>query len=422
MAIKPGGFPGPGRKGHSSPNKAIPKQTQTDERVPNGYKGSPGPPQKGSQDAHISLSHLTALTRSEQYHGQKSRQAQQHLHFATIIAARTARLSLAARSVQRTLAECIKSEDKHSFVNLFNAFHDALADCPAPSTTTGRGSSIRNGYPASFLDVLPATSQACVLYFITKVKADASFVADRLAALSHKDLMDLLPEKGLSRANDSVFGSPQKTSSRALRHLGYVVDAQTELLSCHDLPSPLDVLIHSVRGLSHGSLQDDKVATDVWATGCARLMVEQRPGSEKLVPAVIDSWASSSEWPGKERLELWLLRTLQQGSFLLEQPRRQAFAARPALLPEEDVQRENFYTNAVHSLLSLLVDPEGASILPLGALKICEAIQTKLQHSPAHQRAFPNFAITRWLFPCFLQDAVVLPEASSYSLRALDSY
>ena len=367
-----------------------------------------------------SLSELSQLLRLEKYQTRRCRQLQKRLYRVHTVAARTTRLIHTARSVQRTLAECIRSEDKHSFVNLFNAFHDALSECSEQSKglteDNWTGSEAHTNSLPLFVDALPDRPRTTLLDFLTRLRHDANFVADRIASLTHKELIALLPEKGLSKSSDSVFGSSPRTSSRTSRHLGFVVDGQTELISSSDFGSPLDVLIHSVRGIRGRSLQDDNIATDVWATVCARLISDQKAGSEKLVPVVINAWASSCSWPGKSRLELWISQTLQNGSFLLEQPNRQSFRVRVQgrqEIPAEDgARQEAFYTEAVTSLLILLGDPSGASVIPEGARKMCAAICQKLQTAPGHQHAFPSFTITRWLFSSFLVDAILLPEAS----------
>lgn len=368
-----------------------------------------------------SLLEISRLLRLQKYQSRTCRQVQRQLYRVQTVRARSSRLIHTARSVHRTLAECIRGEDKHSFVNLYNSFHDAVNDCsdqirdsletiPTPHDTL-------DGYPASFLDTLPPDARSSVLEFLSNVKHDGVFVADRLAALTHREAVALLPEKGLSKSSDSIFGSSPRTSSRTSRHLGFVVDGQTELLSSSEYSSPLETLIHSVRGTFRHGLQDDNTATTVWATACARLIAEQKHGSEKLVPFVIDTWAFSSPWQGKDRLGSWILQTLQKGTFLLEQPSRQSFRARvqgrPEAAAEDETRLETFYAEAVNSLLTLLADTKEASVIPEGARRLCQAICLKLKSSARHQVAFPNFVMTRWLFTSFLPDAITLPEASA---------
>lgn len=389
------------------PSAGLPGPTIPSEDVPSSH----GPATLPSLDA------LTYLHRLERYQARKCKQIQHELHQSQIAGARASRLAHTARLVQRTLAECIRSEDKHSFVNLSNALHDALdgIDATSPADQTKETENVRPvDYPNSFLDALPTESRVVMLDFLSKVRHDGDFVADRLSALTHKELVSLLPEK--VRSTDSIFGSSPRTSSRTSKHLGFVADGQTELLSSFEYGSPLETLILSTRGISHPSLVSDSTATDMWSTICARLILEQKPGFERFVPAVINIWAMSSPWPGAERLSMWISQVLQEGIFLLELPNKQTFRLRAQGLVESNADNEasvgQYFASCVNSLLSLLCNPASPSVIPDGAVNLCRAIFRKLHPSQQHQQAFPNFVLTRWVVSSFLPDAITLPEAS----------
>ncbi|KAI6870048.1 hypothetical protein KC334_g19109, partial [Hortaea werneckii] len=174
-------------------------------------------------------------------------------------------------------------------------------------------------------------------------------------------------------------------------------------------------MILSVRDLSMPQAIEERRSLDLWSTVCARLIIEQKPGSEKLVPAVLDIWTSSCHWPGKTRIGLLIAETLRKGAFLLEQPSKQSFRirvhGRPDSSADDEKKSEEFYSQATDALLELLADPSNVSVIPNKALEMCRAIWTKLQTSPGHQRGFPHFILTRWLFSSFLVQVVTLPEA-----------
>ncbi|KAK4501749.1 hypothetical protein PRZ48_007558 [Zasmidium cellare] len=358
------------------------------------------------------LSEISQLLRLQKYHKRRCHQAESHLHCLQIAAARTSRLVRLSRSVQYTLAECVRSEDKNSFVNLLHAFHDACDEAlkPTPDREFETTKST-----TSFLGDLSPSSRTAVLDLFSKLRHDESFIANRLASLSPKELVALLPERTNTRATESIFGGGPRISSRTSKPLGFVVDAQVDQLSTYGYSSPLETLVFASRGLNRNDLQEDERSTDIWACVCARLVSEQKSGSERLIPAVLDIWSSSMPWPGKDRLEVWILQTLQNGAFLLEQPTKPTFRARiegrSDVSPEEEQRTEVFYSNAVDSLLELLGDQSGPSILPPGALKMCRAIWSKLSSSPGHQHAFPQFVLVRWLFSSFVSNAVTLPES-----------
>ena len=364
------------------------------------------------------LSDLTRLLQLERYEHQR-RLAMEHQLWSThVAAARTARLLQHCRSVRRTLAECVKLENKSSFLKLINAFDDALSDsyAPLPGPLVDSRTDTENacGYPPSFLDGLQCTAQDALLEFLSKVRTDGHFIADRLATLNTQELLALLSARALSGSDESVFGSSPRSTPRISRSLGSLVDGQVHALSSNEFASPLNVLVHIVRGTIGGSIEAEATATDVWATVCARLISEQKSGSDKIVSAVIDVWAHSSSWPGRTRIDTWLLQTLQKGTVVLEDSHRQSYSMRMQASQSPDFedadQLEDFYANAVRSLLCLLTDSATACVIPEGARRLCAAISSKLRHSPRHHKALPNFVITRWLVPRFLHDAVVSPE------------
>ena len=364
---------------------------------------------------------LTQLFRLENHLARNSKHVQRQLCQAQDLATRASRLVHIARSVQRTLAECIKSEDKDSFVNLSSALNDASTSLDAvnsPGQAENIESSRSVNHGSSFLDALPLGSKSVILDFLHKVRHDGNFVADRIAALTQRELVSLLPDRSQARSDESIFGSSPRNSTRNSRQLGFVADSQSELLSSFEYGSPLETLVLSVRGNVDPSLANDHIATDVWSTVCAKLITEQRPGFEKAVPAVINLWAQSSQWPGKERFSLWISQVLQDGSFLLDQPSKQSFRVR-AQGPQngttnDDIRSDQFYKASVTSLMALLGDQHGASMIPIGADKMCRAICQKLHGPHQHgQQAFAKFVLTRW-YLSFLHGAITLPEVSIF--------
>ncbi|KAK0994544.1 hypothetical protein LTR91_007612 [Friedmanniomyces endolithicus] len=288
------------------------------------------------------LPQISRVLRLQKYQRRQLCDLQAELRSLQLATSRNARLAKMAPSVHRTMAECIRSEDKPSFVSLFSLFHD-VADEPADERAHTAVAQ------STFLDRLPDHHRTVILQLLHEVHNDGAFVADRLAALTHRELLALLPDRGPTRSTASVLDS-----------------------------------------------------------------TIQKPGSEKLVPAVLDLWAVSTAWPGKQRLELWMLQVLQRGAFLLEQPSKQSFRmriqARPAIPAQEDVEAEVFYADAVSELLELLSDVSGATVIPQPALDMCHAIWKKLSPGSGHQRGLSRFLLTRWLFSSFVLDAVVLPE------------
>jgi hypothetical protein len=368
-----------------------------------------------------SLPELARVVRLQRYQAQRCHQLQRQLLDLQVATARTFRLATIASSIQRILAECIRTEDKATFLTLFTSFQRTLEGCTKNLTLPLEHDIGDISSAQSCLSQLPETSRASITDFLSQIHHNGNFIADRIASLTHKEILALLPDRVYSRLSESVLGSSSGNPYRACRHLGFIMDSQTELLETHAFASPLETLIHSMQGFSIRHGHDERRALEVWSTVCSRLIAEQKPGFEKLVPTVLDIWAASSPWPGKDRLQLWILQTLRAGSFLTEQPAKQTFRmriqGRPEGPVEDQVKADRFYTQAVHGLLDLLVDPSGATVIPEPVLRMCHAIWARLGHAPDIQRRFPNFVVTRWLFSPHFFDATTLPEVSLSQLQ-----
>lgn len=392
--------------GESPPFKEEPGgRPSTDDRAPGLTPRQPSDPES-----------LTTSLRTEQYMARKGLGLEECLLQAQIAAAKSFRLLSIARSVQRTLAECIRSEDKQGFVTLFASFRNATCQ----SSLSGRdlsspfegGTLEMSGYPESFVDALPAAQQATVLDLLSRLRSDDSFLAERLSSMNHESLLRLLPKKNFSKYSESVFESSIRSGSRVSQGLGYVVDGQTDQIASFEASSPLEALIWSTSDLK-SELCFEAKARNIWAVACARLVSDHRRGMERVIPAILDAWTTSTPWPGRKRLEDWIGSVLQDGSFILDQPSRQSFRVRVQgrhdQTAEEELKVEAFLSNAVRTLLELLADPDGASVIPDGALDLAGEIHSRIATS-GQRDAFCDFLLTRWLCNSFIVDAVTLPE------------
>ncbi|KAI7391866.1 hypothetical protein KC336_g16643 [Hortaea werneckii] len=228
-----------------------------------------------------------------------------------------------------------------------------------------------------------------------------------------------LPERDSLLGNPALPGvnndPPAPRKAPSLTHVAHILKSQRSLerqaLQRGDHFHSLQVKVAGTYRLAHATHLLQKTLAE-----CIRAEDKERfkPGSEKLVPAVMDIWTSSCDWPGKTRIDLWIAETLRKGAFLMEQPSKQSFRirvhGRPDSSADDEKKSEDFYSQATDALLDLLADPSDVSVIPNKALEMCRAIWTKLQTSPGHQRGFPHFILTRWLFSSFLVQVVTLPE------------
>lgn len=374
------------------------------------------PGQDPGAEATNSVVDLARILRLERYQKRRAYDLQARLHQEQLIAARSCRLLSIARSAQQTLTECIRCEDKQGFISLCSSFHDVITDSTNPPSNAHpqhwREDANRPGIVENFVDSFPLAQRSGLFDLLSSIRGDPTYVANRLSSLTQKELLAVLPQRLGSRSNDSVFGNSLRSDSRMSRSLGYVVDAQIEQIASLEAASPLEALVWSTRDL-HKGLSHDIRAREIWARTCGKLVSDQKRGMERVVPAIIDVWASSSPWHGTDRVETWIGRTLQEGAFILDQPSRQSFRlriqGRPDLNSEDEGKAEEFFRRTVQSLLELLADANGASAIPDMALILCRHICAHIP-SEAQQHSFCSFVLTRWLFNSFVAEAITLPE------------
>jgi hypothetical protein len=364
------------------------------------------------------LSEVSHLLRQAKYYKQRRVQSKRLFHRLQIATSRTQRLAIASRHVRRTLAECLRSEDKHSFAHMFNTFQTACEQLPDLSLADPIDSELDSDptetISSSFLEVLSHSSQETTLKFLMRLRYDKHFVADRVALLSHKELIAMLSDGTSSRRAESVLGGSQRASTRSAKPLGFVVDRVVDDISTAGYRSSLETLVHLHNPTGQDSPAYDR-STEMWAHIAGRLISERKAGGDRLTSTLLDIWSFQGDWVGKDRLRTWMLHTLQRGQFILEQPSRQSFRMRVQgqvdLSAEESARTEAFYRESVDRLLDLLGDLKATSVVPDTALEFVSAIHASLDGSPSHQRDLPSFVTTRWLFGSFLMNLIVLPES-----------
>jgi transposase len=360
------------------------------------------------------LNQISHLLSQAKYHKKRRLQTQRLFHRLQTAASRTQRLAVASRHVRRTLADCLRFEDKHSFAHLFNTFHLACDQSSSLPPAGAQDLEPSESLPGDFLDDISSSSRETTIQLLTRLRYDKKFVADRIALLSQRELTALLSDGTSARRAESVLGGSQRTSTRSAKPLGFVVDRVVDDISGGGFRSSLETLVHLNSSASPGR-SDCARSKELWAHVAARVISDRKSGGDRLTSALLDIWSHQSDWPGKNRLRTWMLHTLQRGQFLLDQPSRQSFRMRVHgqvdLPADETVRTEAFYKDSVDQLLELLGDPHGPSVIPDAAVDLTMAIHASLGARPDHQKDLSSFVTTRWLFGSFLMDLIILPES-----------
>lgn len=375
-----------------------------------------------------SLAELAHLIRLQRYQEQRKAYSRVRLHRWLVSSALSARLVHCGELAHRTLVDNFRSDDWRSFATLYNAVHDVRNSCDAtrryallePDLEFGKTKSTKIEKPLSFstfLNEVPSKVLDDLLDFVCEIRNNPDFLATRILNLSQQELVSLTSFRQSLDPIDSVMamqarGKAVGSSQKPAQPQGL---SPVERLLSFQRHDPLAALIYTIFANSSGpDSAEDLRRADVWATTCAKLIVENKPGFDKFIKYVMDAWAGMREWPGKSSLELYLMQVLQDGQFLLEKAEEQSVrpGSQPAQRSTKDtIAAEDFYEKAVKRLFEVVDDEPSAGGIPEGVLEIGNAIARKLEDS-RKRTALQNFIVHRWFFSHHLLNAIIHPEVS----------
>jgi hypothetical protein len=375
-----------------------------------------------------SLAELAHLIRLQGYQEQRKAHSRVRLHRWLVSSALSARLVHCGELAYRTLVDNFRSDDKKNFAQLYNALNDVRNSCDAtrqyallePDLELGKAKSALKTDKVSFstfLTEVPVPSKILddLLDFISEVRTNPDFLAARIASLSQQELASL---SSFRQALDPVESVIAITGAR-----GKLPSASkptqngpspVERLLSFQRHDPLAALIYTIFANSSGpDSAEDLRRTDAWATTCAKMIKENKAGTDKFVKTILDVWAGMREWPGKANLELYLMQALQDGQFLLEKAEDQATRqGQPAPRTTKDtIAADEFFDKAVKRLFEVIDDEPSAGGIPEGVLEIGNAILRKLEDEKGFKKAAQSFFVSRWLFTTYLMNAIIHPEA-----------
>lgn len=392
------------------------------------------------------LEELAHLVRLSKYQERKRANTRIRLQRSLISTALSARLVRCGELAHRNLVDCFRGDDKKIFASLYNAVIDVRRSCeetrryallepdmellhsPSVSSTDGMdtptasiaGGGAAVGSIAPFLNDISASARETFLNLLTQIRTNPDYLATRIASLDLPELTALTSFHQGLEAIESVLPYHNRPSGRgtgpsANRNPVQERSAIERLLSFqrHD---PLSALIHTCFANSAGpDSAEDKRRSNIWATTCAKLISEQKPGIENILIAVIDAWVAMRDWSGKSNMEWYLMKILEDGAFLLDRAEDQ-HGTRFNLsdwTSKDQIAAEEFYERATDELFDV-IDDEDATGIPEGLIELGNEILKKLDSK--YVDSTRKWFVYKWLFSVWLLGVVIHPE--SYGMMA----
>lgn len=412
----------------SSPSSRFKRPALPDDRNP--HANDHGKPTAMSE-ASISLTELAHLIRSHKEQEKRATCSRVRLHRSLVVHQLSIRLARCGEDARHDLFEAYRSGDKRSFA----ALHDSLYDLRTTFDASRRYALldpdmnvIRPSLPrglnlpdpdATFLHEIPTATRDELLAFLSILRSDPNFLAERVACLSAAEIDSLISFR--AAAEGSVLGG----SSGRVRRIGSAASVrsgpvqsgadQLLLLQRHDVFS---ILFHGLFATpSRLGSPEDVRRSEVWSTLCARLITEPKPGGEKLLTCILDEYADLRGWGWKHNLDLFLMQTLRAGQFLVERTEdlfSRGRAVDGILHADLSSKRDAFMYKTCKDLFSLFSDGETPQGLPLGVLEVGFAAYRQLTEEK-HRTGLQRFIVHRWFLGRFLPDAISNPEVGGHS-------
>lgn len=292
----------------------------------------------------------------------------------------------------------------------------------------------------SFFAKLPAASREDCLELIHTLRSNPRFLVERFKAMNPEQVKGLSTSPKFRNLSESVLVSLSENRLRESQRRRprsffreYEDDAQLirskayskeleDYAASFERSNPLSFLIHNIYASSNdiGSCES-QLRFSTWSTICASLFVESGPAFEAIIGDVLSAFAHMYGWQIKERLEMFLMGSLQRGAFLYNSvepandPRRTDIGIFDSL---NTPQAQAFFDAEVKELFQILGSGEGG--IPTGAICLGRAIVGKLPTLEA-QSAFRGHFFFRWFLQDFLRIAMSFPEVcQTWTARSLD--
>ncbi|BFZ59995.1 hypothetical protein YB2330_001017 [Saitoella coloradoensis] len=258
---------------------------------------------------------------------------------------------------------------------------------------------------------LPKGVANTLLTFLTKLREEPEFLAERLGRLTSAELDGFVNV----RANSPLPAGPTGGSSK--HHLTTLHDLQRH--------EPLRILLHVLFAPPTSSVLSDPEHAkrlEVMTTCTARLLAEKK--SEKFLLAMMDEWSSLYPW-SRDRFEEVLLGIVQEGAEVLAKYEEAGggdgggggggamyhhYENNTSSMSGANDPREAFFADAVEKVFTFLDSPSG---IPRGILLFARSLLAKadrLANDENQLRYAELFVVVKWFFFRFLGRAIAYPE------------
>ena len=329
-------------------------------------------------------------------------------------------------SAYRLMSEQFRSKDQPGFVQAFDACERLVENTKAIYKSTvednpyGDDGAAPNGnIGQNRLDSLSTIQTEALLCFMTQLRNDPGYLASCLCKLPSADFLSLtsssypqspvtsvLPTYVLGKAQGQTKEASSQTTTHSIANMENL---------CQD--DPFFTIFHGLFDASPTSgAWEYRQRIEVLSTACASVMIAGKRGSDDLAIRFLDACSGLKEKGAQSRLEVYLLKVLQDGTSILDpSPGRFGSSEQPLEIHNANsaIANANFFDSCSTNFFSLLAN-ELPHIVTTSTIDFVQAVLGKIEDPTVRTRA-KNFIVSRWFFSSFMSTVLIYPEVSSKS-------
>lgn len=368
----------------------------------------------------FSLDDLARLVERGHYAGRSAQSVQADLDELSLSSALARRLLHSSSAAYRNMADQFRNNDHGGFAASYKACEDLVDECDLGQHSRQThdpyigenmlGLEALENPSKSWIQRLSGAHKEDILMFLSKIRTDRTFLSDCISRLPLSELTALTSCHQFSGSGDSVFPNYFGSQIRAngKDHRGGISRPIVDAIREFHKNDSFFALLHGV--FDGSSKQECLLRAELWSTTCARILAESKQGSEDFLITMLEAVSNFQDWKLKPKMEMYLMKLLNQGAFLLDPPQptdfKQPVETRNA---QAVVAVANFFDNALRELLQLLAGDPPQMGVPEDALNFSHAILSKIQ-DPRIRLRTKTLIATRWYFSSFISNVIVYPE------------
>ena len=357
---------------------------------------------------------------SEQYERRRSFAVRNELDQISFIVALDRRLIHSSAIAYRTMVDQFRASDHGGFAVTHQAMETLTIDCD----TVEQSNQIctdqnRETEPnletweepqCSWLQKLPLAYQNGVLTFLTNIRTSPTFLSECISSLSSLELTTLTASYQRLVNGESIFQAHSLSKIRTMGRntLNKNFTRKVEAIHNFNRSDPYFLLLYVLfdDSLKPGS-QESILRADTWSTTLAKILEDGKQGSDEFALVTLDAFAGFREWKLKPKLEIFLMKILHEGAFLLDPPQAADFKQPVEIRnAQAAVAVSRFFDESLKQLFELLISGSIENSVPESALNFAHAILGKIRDPRIRLRA-KTFITSRWYFSSFISTLLV---------------